>query len=678
MFSKIEDVRNIGILAHIDAGKTTTTERILYYSHVIHRIGEVDEGLATMDYMDLEREKGITITSATTSFSWLDKEIHLIDTPGHVDFTIEVERSLRILDGAVIIFSAVEGVETQSEKVWHQADRYQVPRVVYVNKLDRTGADFFSVLEQMQQKFSGTFLPLQLPIRDDAGVFTGIIDLIQNQALYFSAADEGLTVTMADIPQAQQEQAADYREQLLEFVSERDDLLLEKYLDGQALTREEIVTVLRAACIANECYPVLLGSSLKNIGVQPLMDAIVDYLPAPIQRKELIGTHPRKKKRLVWQPNRNSHFSAVVFKITIDKTGLPLCYTRIYSGKVSVGDRVYNPTQEVSERINKLYLMHSNKKKEINTAEAGMIVGIRGPRHIQTGETICKKDHPILYASMLFPEPVISVAVEPRSSTDYKKFMQIMEDLQLEDPSLKVRKAVDTGQTLLSGMGELHLDIVLERVEREFNLAIRRGNPQVAYKETATKEVLQKAVFEKTIGAEELYFSLTARISPLEQGGGFSFCTEVKTKDLPDWLIPEIEQTLRLSVQSGVVAGYPVIDVGFTLTAIDPGNDKFSEIAVRGATAGLVLNGLRAADCVLLEPIMDVELMIPLEDVGGVVASVNSRNGRVIHMEQRGAFQIINAEIALSNMFGYSTHLRSLTRGKCTFAMMLKHYAPIK
>lgn len=668
----IERIRNIGILAHIDAGKTTTTERILYYTHYTHRIGEVDEGLATMDWMDLEKEKGITITSAAISFSWNDTEINLIDTPGHVDFTIEVERSLRILDGAVVIFSAVEGVETQSEKVWNQSEKYCVPKIAYINKLDRAGADFFDVLEQLRESFGDKFLVLELPIYNTAGELKGIIDLIKMKAVYFDPESLGAKFEYSGIPDDNFEEAKEYQEKFMEKLAENDDHVMELYLENKPVDEETINQAIRQLCVKNTISPVFCGSSFRNIGIQPLMNGIANYLPNPEEGAVPVGINPKTNEDLSFLPSEASPFSGVVFKISIDNSGLPFCFLRIYSGKLSVGDRAYNPNKKTTERINKIYRIYSNKYKEINTASAGMIIGIRGLKNISTGETICFSENPILYQSMLFPEPVISMAIEPKYSTDFKKFNELLENLQIEDPSLKVSISKETGQTLLSGMGELHLEIIAARMERDFNLLIRMGRIQVAYKETITKEVISEAVFHKLVGKETHHCSITARVFPMERGRGFYYknLTEVLSPELDD----ELKQSIILNVQTGIVGGYPVMDIGFEIEKINFLEDKLSDLALRGAVAQLCNNALREADSILLEPIMDVEIMVPKEDVGDVVGSLSARKGKVMSIEQRGSVEIIYAEVALANMFGYSTVVRSLTKGKGTFSMTLKYY----
>ncbi len=668
----INNTRNIGILAHIDAGKTTTTERILYYTHYTHRIGEVDEGLATMDWMDLEKEKGITITAAAISFQWNDADINLIDTPGHVDFTIEVERSLRILDGAVVIFSAVEGVETQSEKVWNQSEKYKVPKIAYINKLDRLGADFYDVAEQLVKSFGDKFLIMQIPIYEQSGEFKGVIDLIKMKAVYFDRDTLGAEYSYYDIPPELEDDAHSYREKLIERISERDDHILELYLENEAISEDKLHSSIRSICISNEISPVFCGSSFKNIGIQPLMDAVVNYLPNPPESVIPSGINPKTKKKMRFEPDQENPLSAVVFKISIDNTGLPLCFVRIYSGKMSVGDRVYNPNKGTTDRISKIYRIYSNKYKEINTAVAGMIVGVRGLKTISTGETICFEDNPILYDSMLFPEPVISIAIEPKYSTDFKKFEELLANIQIEDPSLKVSISKDTGQTLLSGMGELHLEIVSSRMERDFKVPIRRGKPQVAYKETVTKEVIAEGEFNKIIGKEAHYCSIRSAIKPLQRGKGFLYSNDLNSFS-PE-IDEEIKQGIILNIQSGIVGGYPVTDIGFDIQKIEFNDERVSDIALRGAIAQLCINGLREADAVLLEPIMDVELMVPKEDVGDVVGSLSARNGKVLSIEQRGEMEIIYAEVALVNMFGYSTIVRSLTKGKGTFSMTLKYY----
>lgn len=668
----LKNTRNIGILAHIDAGKTTTTERILYYTHYTHRIGEVDEGLATMDWMDLEKEKGITITAAAISFQWNDAEVNLIDTPGHVDFTIEVERSLRILDGAVIIFSAVEGVETQSEKVWNQSEKYRVPKIAYINKLDRTGADFYDVLDQLAKSFGDKFAVMQIPLMDKSGDLKGIIDLVRMKAVCFDSRSLGLEYEYQDIPADILDDTHHYRELLIEKISEHDDRIMELYLENISITEDDIQRAVRPLCVKNIISPVFCGSSLKNIGIQPLMDGIVNYLPNPLESYIPSGIDPGTKEKVRLEPDENGSFSGVVFKISMDNTGTPLCFLRIYSGKLSVGDKVYNPIKNTTERVSKIYRIYSNRHKEINTAVAGMIVGIRGLKSISTGETVCAVDKQVLYDSMLFPDPVISIAIEPRYSTDVKKFEELLGNIQVEDPSLKVSISKDTGQTLLSGMGELHLEIIASRLEREFNLPVKMGKPQVAYKETITREVEAQGVFSKMIGKETHHCSIICVLKPLERGSGFLYRNGADGFD--PVIDEEIRQGIILNIQSGIVGGYPVIDIGFDIRKIEFEDEKISEIALRGAIAQLCLNGLREAGAVLLEPVMDVEIMVPKEDVGDVVGSLSARGGKVLAIETRGGMEIIHSEVALAGMFGYSTIIRSLTKGKGTFSMTLKYY----
>jgi elongation factor G len=668
----LEKIRNIGIMAHIDAGKTTTTERILFYTGRVHRIGEVDDGAATMDWMAQEQERGITITSAATSCQWQDHLINIIDTPGHVDFTVEVERSLRVLDGAIAIFCSVGGVEPQSETVWRQADKYHVPRIAYINKMDRMGADFFRVRDMIQERLQANPLVLQLPIGAEEN-FQGIIDLIENKAVIY-LDDLGTTSEKVDIPVEYLEQVSHYREKLLEAVADFDEELMLKYLEGEEITPFEIKKAVRKATLGLKTVPVLCGSSFKNKGVQLLLDAVVDYLPSPLDIPPIKGINPTTDEEEVRLASDEEPFSALAFKIMSDPYVGKLSFLRIYSGVLKSGTYVYNSTKNKRERIGRILLMHANHREDIPEAYAGSIVGVVGLKDTTTGDTLCDEAHSIVLESIKFPEPVISVAIEPKTKADQEKISASLLKLAEEDPTFRVRTDEETGQTIISGMGELHLDIIIDRLFREFKVAANIGKPQVAYKETITKAAKAEGKFIRQSGGRGQYGHVWLQLEPLERGSGLIFENKIVGGTIPKEYIPAIETGVREAAQSGVVAGYPLIDLKVTVFDGSYHEVDSSEMAFKIAASMALKEGVKKAAAVVLEPIMQVEVVIPEDYLGDILGDLNSRRGHILSMEQRNGTQIVRAYVPLASMFGYATDLRSLTQGRCTYTMQFSHY----
>lgn len=671
----IERVRNIGIMAHIDAGKTTTTERILFYSGKIHKIGEVHEGAATMDWMVQEQERGITITSAATTVSWKDHFINIIDTPGHVDFTVEVERSLRVLDGSVAVFCAKGGVEPQSETVWRQANKYKVPRIAYVNKMDIVGADFFNVVKMIRERLGANPVPIQLPIGQEAD-FRGMIDLVKNKAIYY--LDElGTQSEEKEIPDELKDLAQEYRTKLLEVVAEQDDELMMKYLEGEELTIDEIKAALRKATISFKIVPVLCGSSYRNKGVQPLMDAIVDYLPSPLDLPPVVGTSPDTGEEIVRHPSDDEPLSALAFKVMADPYVGKLVYVRVYSGVLKSGTYVYNTTKGTKERIGRVLRMHANQREEISEAYAGDIVAVVGLKNTITGHTLCDENNPILLESMVFPEPVIQVAIEPKTKAGQEKLSVALQRLAEEDPTFRTYVDQETGQTIIAGMGELHLEIIVDRLVREFKVEANVGKPQVAYRETIKKAVKAEGRFIRQTGGRGQYGHVWLEVEPLEPGKGFEFVNKIVGGVIPKEYIPAVESGVREAMESGVLAGYPVIDVRVTVFDGSYHEVDSSEMAFKIAASMAFKDAMQKADPVLLEPIMKVEVTVPEEYMGDVIGDISSRRGRIEGTELRGNTQVIRAYVPLAEMFGYATDLRSKTQGRGSYVMQMSHYEEV-
>jgi elongation factor G len=672
----LEKTRNIGIMAHIDAGKTTTTERILYYTGINYKIGEVHEGTATMDWMVQEQERGITITSAATTCHWRDHRVNIIDTPGHVDFTIEVERSLRVLDGAVAVFCSVGGVEPQTETVWRQADKYRVPRIAFVNKMDRLGADFFRVVKMIEDRLGARPAALQLPIGSEEK-FVGIIDLVQMKAVIWEDESLGAKFRIEAIPEAMVVEAREYREKLLEAVADSDESIMEKYLEGKEIGEDELRRAIRSAALAIRIVPVLCGSAFRNKGVQPLLDAVVDYLPSPLDIPPVKGINPHSQAAEERPARDNAPFSALAFKIMTDPFVGTLSFFRVYSGSLSSGASIYNSTKSKRERIGRLLKMHANKREEIKEVYAGDIAAAVGLKTATTGDTLCDEDHPIILESIDFPDPVISIAIEPKSKADQEKLGLSLQKLATEDPSFRVRTDEETGQTIISGMGELHLEIIVDRLLREFNVGANVGKPQVAYKETIRKAVEQQGKFIRQTGGRGQYGDVWIKLEPLAPGDGFQFVDAIKGGTIPREYIPAVEKGVREATENGPLAGYPVLDVKVTLFDGSYHDVDSSEIAFKIAGSMAFKEAARKANPVLLEPIMSVEVVVPEDFMGDVIGDINSRRGKVLGMESRPAAQAIDARVPLAQMFGYATDLRSLTQGRATYTMQFAHYEPV-
>ena len=668
----LEKTRNIGIMAHIDAGKTTTTERILFYTGVTHKIGEVHEGAATMDWMVQEQERGITITSAATTCHWKDHRINIIDTPGHVDFTVEVERSLRVLDGTVAVLTARGGVEPQTETVWRQAERYNVPRMAYVNKMDITGADFFNVMEMMRERLNANPVAIQLPIGAE-DEFKGIIDLVKMDAIVYED-DLGKVTDEVEIPAEYKEQAAEYRDKLLEACAETDDELMEKYLGGEELTEEEIRGAIRKATIACEMTPVTCGTSYRNKGVQPLLDAIVDYMPAPTDIPPIAGVNPDTGEEDHRPASDSAPFSALAFKIMTDPFVGKLAFFRVYSGTLNSGSYVYNATKDSKERIGRILQMHANNRKEIDIVYSGDIAAAVGLKNTTTGDTLCDENNPIILESMEFPDPVISVAVEPATKNDQEKMGIALQKLAEEDPTFRVHTDAETGQVIISGMGELHLQIIVDRMLREFKVDCKVGEPQVAYRETIRKQVKAEGKFVRQSGGHGQYGHCWLELIPQEAGEGFSFENKVVGGVIPKEFINPIEAGVRQAMESGVVAGYPMVDIKVIVYDGSFHEVDSSEAAFKVAGSMAFKAGAEKANPVLLEPYVKVEVTVPEEYMGDVIGDLNSRRGRIDGMEPRNGVQVINAYVPLSEMFGYSTDLRSKTQGRGNYSMEVSFY----
>ena len=671
---ELAKTRNIGIAAHIDAGKTTTTERILYYTGVSHKIGEVHEGTAVMDWMEQEQERGITITSATTTCFWRDHRINIIDTPGHVDFTIEVERSLRVLDGAIGVFCSVGGVEPQSETVWRQADRYHVPRLAFVNKMDRIGADFFRVMQQIRDRLKANAVAFQIPIGAEDN-FTGIIDLLKMKAIRFDESSLGAKFEEVEISAELQEQAAAYREKLVEAVVEHDEVLMEKYIAGEIIDVEQLRKVARKATLALAITPVFCGASFRNKGIQQLLDAVVDYLPSPLDIPPVEGLLPGKGEELAKRaPSEKEPFSALAFKIMTDPFVGQLTYFRVYSGKLEAGSYVYNSTKGRKERIGRILRMHANKREEIKGIGAGDIAAAVGLKFTTTGDTLCDEAKPVILESIQFPDPVISIAIEPKTKADQEKLGGALQKLAQEDPSFKVRTDPETGQTLIAGMGELHLEIIVDRLMREFKVDANVGRPQVAYRETIQATADAEGKYIKQTGGRGQYGHVWLKVEPQERGKGFEFVDEVKGGVIPKEFIPAVRKGAEEALVGGILAGYPLVDVKVALYDGSFHEVDSSEIAFKIAGSIAVKDAAKKASPVLLEPLMNVEVVVPDDFMGAVTGDLNSRRGRILHAEPRSGSQVIKAQVPLATMFGYATDLRSQTQGRASFTMQFDSY----
>lgn len=673
----LKKVRNIGIIAHIDAGKTTTTERVLYYTGRSHKIGEVHEGNATMDWMEQEQERGITITSAATTCSWKDHKINIIDTPGHVDFTVEVERSLRVLDGAVGVFDGVAGVEPQSETVWRQADKYKVPRIAFVNKMDRTGADFFMCVDQMVSRLQANPVPVQIPLGREDG-HMGVIDLVKMKAYQFNDESLGAKFDEIEIPAEYKADADTWREKLLESVSEVDEALMEKYLGGEALSEDEIWGALRKGANTMELTPVLCGSAFKNKGVQQLLDAIVGLLPSPLDVPAIRGTDVKdEEKEVLRKADESEPFSALAFKIMSDPFVGHLTFLRIYSGKIASGDAILNSTKDKKERLGRILQMHANKREELTEASAGDIIAAVGLKTASTGDTFCVPTNPVKLESINFPEPVIQIAVEPKTKSDQEKMGEALHKLAQEDPSLRIKTDEETAQTLLAGMGELHLEIIVDRLLREFKVEANIGKPQVAYRETITKAIRAEGKFIRQSGGKGQYGHVVFEMEPNEAGGGFAFETTIKGGSVPKEFFKPIEEGVKEALDSGVVAGYPVVDVKVNLVDGSFHEVDSSEMAFKIAGSMGFKEGCSKASPILLEPIMKTEVVVPEDYMSNVIGDLNSRRAKILGMTPRSGTQVIDAEVPLSEMFGYTTDLRSNTQGRGSSSMEFDHYAPL-
>ncbi|MEW6736535.1 MAG: elongation factor G [Acidobacteriota bacterium] len=669
--------RNIGIMAHIDAGKTTTTERVLYYTGVSHKMGEVHEGTAIMDWMEQEQERGITITSAATTCFWMrnneEFRINIIDTPGHVDFTIEVERSLRVLDGAVAVFCAVGGVEPQSETVWRQADKYQVPRIAFVNKMDRPGADFPHVIEQLRTRLSANPVPIQLPIGKE-DTFRGVIDLLEMKGIVWGDETKGAQYTVIEIPAELEGEAAQMREQMVEAIANYDDEVANKYLEGKPLEAEELRAAIRRGTIALKLVPVLCGAAFKNKGVQTLLDAVVDYLPSPLDIAAVTGINPKKEEEEQRPPEDQAPFAGLVFKIMADKHIGQLSFVRIYSGHLKAGSYVLNSTKRTKERVGRIMRMHANKREDVEEAFAGEIIAIGGLKNVTTGDTICVEGHPIILEAMEFPAPVISVAIEPKTRPDQEKLGVALARLAQEDPSFKVSTDQETGQTLISGMGELHLEIIVDRLKREFSVGANVGKPQVAYRETIRRNAKGEGKFIRQSGGRGQYGHAQIEIEPLPAGEGFVFQNAIVGGAVPREYISPIETGIHEAMERGVLAGYEMIDIKARLYDGSYHEVDSSEMAFKIAGSMAFQDAAKKAEPVLLEPVMKVEVVVPEEYMGAITGDLNSRRGRIEAMEARPGTQVITAAVPLSEMFGYATDLRSATQGRATYTMHFKCY----
>lgn len=675
--SALSVIRNIGIAAHIDAGKTTVTERILYYTGRTHKIGEVHDGAAEMDWMEQEKERGITITSAATTCHWKDHTINIIDTPGHVDFTIEVERSLRVLDGCVVVFCAVGGVEPQSETVWHQADRYHVPRIVFVNKMDRIGADFERVVEEIRTRLKARPLPIQIPIGSESA-FRGVIDLVEMKACIWEEgeSDFGSIFVEKEIPQELMEAAQIARDRMLETLADQDDSILSKFLDGAYIEPQEIRQALRKVTIQSGIIPVLCGAALKNKGIQRLMDAVIEYLPSPVDVPPVIGVHPKTGKEILCEARVEEPFSALAFKIMSDPHG-KLTFIRVYSGKLEAGSVIFNASKGKKEKVARLLRMHANKREEIKKIQVGDIICVLGLNHTTTGDTLCPQSHPILLEPLKFPDPVISVAIEPKTVADQDRMNEALARIAEEDPTFHITVDDETGQTIISGMGELHLEIIVDRVLREYGVKANVGKPQVTYRETVTCAAEWEEKYFRQIAGKDHYAHVILEVFPRESGAGFEFISEVSSDSIPRTMIAAVERGIRENLTSGVLLGYQLIDLGVRLKGGTYREEDSSEMAFTSAASIAFRNAIEKAKPVLLEPIMSIEIVCPDEFMGDILGNLNSRRGRTTGLEQRGGLHVIRGLVPLSETFGYATSLRSLSQGRATSTMQLARYEEV-
>jgi len=669
---KLDKTRNIGIIAHIDAGKTTVTERMLYYTGRVHRMGEVHDGEATMDWMLEERERGITITSAVTSVTWRGHAVNIIDTPGHVDFTIEVERSLRVLDGAVGVFCAVSGVEPQSETVWHQADQYKVPKIAFINKMDRIGADFHRSVQMIKDRLGAVPMILQLPWGSE-DTFAGVIDLVKMKAIVWEDESLGAQFQEVPIPSEMTEEAFSYREQLLETLADRDDAIMTKYLAEEDIEAQDLKRAIRSATIKLQAVPVLCGAALRNKGIQPLLDTIVDLLPSPAEVPPIVGHDPVSGLEDKRPSTSKAPFSALAFKVQMDQ-GRKLTYIRVYSGSVKVGDTVYNPGRNVKEKLARLLKMHSNKRERLERASAGDIVGVMGLKLTTTGDTLCAEDHPILLEPMRFNEPVITMAVEPKGIQDQDKLMDALGKLADEDPTFKYRIDEETGQTVISGMGELHLEILVNRLKREFSVDTNQGKPQVVYRETISKAVVHEEIFQKELAGQQHYAGVTIEVKPLPRGSGHPIVDRCENANLTEEAMTAIREGLEEAASTGVLMGYPVIDVETAVLDVKVHELHSDPLAFRVAASLAFRNASEAAGPLLLEPVMKAEILVPEEFMGEVIGDLNARQGKIEQITNKGPVQVLTASVPLSKMFGYSTALRSVSQGRGTFTMQFSRY----
>lgn len=671
---QIDKIRNIGIMAHIDAGKTTTTERILYYTGKSHKIGEVHDGTATMDWMIQEQERGITITSAATTCSWNKQVINIIDTPGHVDFTIEVERSLRVLDGAIGVFDAVSGVEPQSETVWAQADKYNVPRLAFVNKMDRMGANFENCIQEIRDKLDKKASAIQWPIGSEEN-FQGVVDLLEMKAIYFPPESLGSKIEVKEIPADLIDECQMYRDELLDNLSEYDETLTDLILNDEKPSIEQIKTALRKATISHNFIPVLCGSAFKNKGIQPLLDAVLDYLPSPTDRGELKGHSLKDPEKIeVRKPETDEMFSGIAFKIATDPFVGSVTYIRIYSGKIESGQTVYNPLKKKRERINKIFQMHADKRTELQEAFAGDIVAVAGFKETTTGETLCTENKPIVYDLMEFPETVISVAIEPKTAADEKKLLATLEQLKTEDPSFAFKSNQETGQLLILGMGELHLEIIADRLQREFNVGIRVGKPQVSYRESISGIASESHSYHRELGGKMQFGQVTLKVEPVDYQAGVLFESSVTTKQLASNFIDAIKKSVMDTAPGGAMAGYPFLNIKATLTGAEFNENESTEVAYAIAASSAFRDACKKAGVILLEPFMELEVLTPQDYTGDVISDINSKRGKILTMGIKQNKDLISAEVPLAELFGYSTDLRSKSQGRASFTMKFKSY----
>jgi len=671
---KLEQLRNIGIIAHIDAGKTTTTERVLYYTGKSHKIGEVHDGAATMDWMEQEQERGITITSAATTCFWLDHQINIIDTPGHVDFTAEVERSLRVLDGAIGVFCAVGGVEPQSETVWRQATKYMVPRIAFVNKMDRTGANFLACVSQMKERLGANPVPLQLPVGAEND-FVGVIDLVEMKAnIYSDKNNRGETYEETDIPDDMMAEAEQCREALMEAISDVDESIMEKYLGGEDVSLEEIREAVRRGTLDLKFTPVFCGAAFKNKGVQQLLNAVVQYLPSPVEVPSIVGVNPNNQEEVVRTPSVDEPLSTLAFKIMTDPYVGQLAFFRVYSGQIKSGSYIYNSTKNVRERVGRLLRMHANKREEVDSVGPGDIAAAIGLKKTFTGDTLCTEDNPVILESITFPQPVISVAIEPKTKQEQEKLSDCLIKLQQEDPTFEVRVDKETNQTVISGMGELHLEILVDRMKREFSLDVHVSKPQVAYRETITKKIDHEYKYVKQTGGRGQYGHVEIEVEPREPGEGFEFVNNIVGGAIPKEYIPAVQKGIDESMDRGIVCGFPIVDIRVSLNDGSFHDVDSSEMAFKICASIAFRDACKKAKPVLLEPIMDVEVMTPEEFMGDVIGNLSSKRGKVKELSDRAGAKVIRAEVPLAGMFGYSTDLRSATQGRANYSMEFMKY----